>query len=115
MSGIRKQLTPLLALALLAPSTAALGAEITVCVVDASIKDNQHYYTLPNTKTRLLCEISQMNLRPTLGDLYRNGFRIIQIEQVPARFQTGNAQPSPLIYLEKLGAPAASAEPARKK
>lgn len=102
MTRFWKQPNSLLALGLLAASTVAFSGEITVCVIDASIKDNQHYYTLPNTKTRLLCEIAQTNLRPTLGELYRNGFRIVQIEQVPARFITDKAQPSPLIYLEKL-------------
>ncbi len=116
MTGSTKQLKPLLALGLLAASATTFAAEITVCVIDASIKDNQHYYTLPNTKTRLLCEIAQTKLRPTLGDMYRSGFRIVQIEQVPARFVTEKSQPSPIIYMEKLDGPKpAAAQPAQKK
>lgn len=115
MTELRKQLNPFSALALLAASTTAFAGEITVCVIDASIKDNQHYYTLPNTKTRLLCEIAQTNLRPTLGDLYRNGFRIVQIEQVPAKFITDKSQPSPLIYLEKLETQKVEDQTSKKK
>jgi hypothetical protein len=91
----------------------ASTAEVTVCVIDGKIKNNPHYFSLPNTKTRLACEIAQKNIRPTLGDMYRSGFRLIQVVPVPARYSSAKNQPSPLLYFEKTG-PAAAAAPAPK-
>ena len=89
------------------------AAEVTVCVIDGKIKNNPHYFSLPNTKTRLVCEIAQKNIRPTLGDLYRSGFRLIQVVPVPTRYSSAKNQPSPLLYFEKTE-PAAAAAPAPK-
>ena len=98
---------------LLATSAQLSAAEVTVCVIDAKIKNNPHYYSLPNTKTRLMCEITQKNIRPTLGDLYRSGFRLIQVVPVPARYASAKNQPSPLLYFEKTG-PTTARAPAPK-
>ncbi len=108
----RKGIISLAAL-LIGAATQVSAAEVTVCVIDGKIKNNPHYFSLPNTKTRLACEIAQKNIRPTLGDMYRSGFRLIQVVPVPARYSSAKNQPSPLLYFEKTG-PAAAAAPAPK-
>ncbi len=106
----RKGIISLAAL-LIGAATQVSAAEVTVCVIDGKIKNNPHYFSLPNTKTRLACEIAQKNIRPTLGDMYRSGFRLIQVVPVPARYSSAKNQPSPLLYFEKTGPAAAAPAP----
>ena len=91
-----------LILATLLAATSVEAAEITVCVTDKKRQNNQTYFQLPNTKTVLLCEIKDKLYPVTLRDLYRAGWRLIQVVDVrPVKVKEKVVNPSPLIYLEK--------------
>jgi hypothetical protein len=78
------------------------AAEMTVCVVDGAIQNNINYAGLATTKTRMLCEFDKPNYRPTLPDLYAEGWRLIQVvggENAVAR--QGQNVKFPLYYLER--------------
>jgi hypothetical protein len=77
-------------------------AEMTVCVVDGAIQNNINYAGLATTKTNLLCELDKPNYRPTLPELYAEGWRLIQVvggENSVARL--GQNVKLPLYYLER--------------
>ena len=94
-------------LASLLAATTVQAAEITVCVTDKKRQNNQTYFELPNTKTVLLCEIKDKLYRVTLKDLYRAGWRMIQVVDVdPVRVKDKKVTPSPMIYLENTTTPA---------
>jgi hypothetical protein len=102
------------------------AAEMTVCVADAGIKNNVLYLgVMATTQTRLICEIDKPNYRPTLRDLYQEGWRLVQVVGADWALAQGQNARSPLYYLERTGAaseagappPAAAAppEPTEKK
>lgn len=98
---MQKLITISMAIFLMVISLSVQAAEITVCIVDKNIKNNQTYFHAPNTSTKLRCEIDQRNLRPTLRELYRSGWQIIEIIEMGK----GTDAPSPIIYLERSGTP----------
>jgi len=98
-----KALGRLLITAGLLGAASAQAAEMTVCIADARIPNNPRYLNyLATTQTRLICEINRDNYRPTLPDLYSEGWRLMQVvggEQTPP--QPGQTARSPLYYLER--------------
>jgi hypothetical protein len=88
-------------------SLSAGAAEVTVCVIDSAIQNNVNYAGLATTKTRMLCELDKPNYRPTLPELYADGWRLIQViggENAVARL--GQNVKFPLYYLERSSTPA---------
>ncbi len=109
---LKNFLSAILLFSLFLTGTMAFAApQLTVCIVAGDIKKNPKYYSLPTTKTRLKCEVGNAQYRPTLRDLYRNGWRLIDMQQVDPREAKNKKFPSPLLYLER----DLSKEPVRNK
>jgi len=85
---------------LLAGSFASAGSQIIVCIIAPQIKNNPIYFNMPNTTTHLLCELGSTNQRPTLKDLYRAGFKLIDIVNIDPK-SANNTSVSPILYLER--------------
>ena len=101
---------------------AALGtgvvqaAQLTVCVPAKDVKNSPTYYGIASTRTRLKCEVKPASLRPTLGQLYKDGWRLIQVvggDNSLARGGKGVA--APLYYLEKEADASAKDEKKKEK
>ena len=75
--------------------------DVTVCINDPNINNNPTYYYLPNTTTRLLCELGNTNVRPTLRDMYRSGWELVTIQQIDPAVVKNGKMPSPLMYFER--------------
>ncbi|WP_295882584.1 hypothetical protein [uncultured Thiohalocapsa sp.] len=80
--------------------------QILACVV-AQMEGNPTYFGTATTATRLRCEIDNASLRPTLPELYAEGWRLIEVVGGNHAIAMGNRGPSPLYLLER-------AVPARK-
>jgi len=89
-------------------SSRALGADIVACIV-ADTANNSSYYGMATTVTRLKCEFTDKDYYPTLPELYRQGWRLIQILGGDHALSQGTRGPSPLYLLEREAQPAASA------
>ncbi len=94
---------------------AAQAAEITVCIADATIKNNPLYLgAMATTQTRLICEIDKPNYRPTLRDLYQDGWRLISMAGGErALAQAGESVRSPIYYLARDASTGATSEAPR--
>ncbi len=66
-----------LVLVALAP-TQVVGTDIVACIV-ADTQNNSSYYGMATTVTRLKCEFTNKDYYPTLPELYRQGWRLIQV------------------------------------
>lgn len=105
---LMKSLMRMLVAAATGWAAAVGGAEMTVCVVDGAIQNNINYAGLATTKTKMLCEFDKPNYRPTLPELYADGWRLIEVvggENAVARL--GQNVKFPLYYLEREGGTAA--------
>lgn len=95
-------------------SAVASSYQVTACIV-ADTKGNPSYFGTATTKTQLKCELGSNAGTPTLIDLYKQGWRLIDIVGGNHAISLGNRGPSPLYLLEReLKAPANKA-PAKKK
>jgi hypothetical protein len=106
------RLLPLAVLAL-APAQ-VLGADIVACIV-ADLESNSSYYGMATTVTRLRCEFANKDYYPTLPELYRQGWRLIQVLGGDQALSQGTRGPSPLYLLEReapMAPPVASPGPA---
>lgn len=95
------------AMATLVP-TRVLGADIVACIV-AETENNSSYYGMATTVTRLKCEFASKDYYPTLPELYRQGWRLIQVLGGDHALSQGTRGPSPLYLLEREALPAPSA------
>jgi hypothetical protein len=94
------------ALAFLAlASSRVQGADIVACIV-ADTQNNSSYYGMATTVTRLKCEFTDKDYYPTLPELYRQGWRLIQVLGGDHALSQGTRGPSPLYLLEREAAPA---------
>ena len=98
----------------LSASLPAGAYELTVCVVDTEGANNPVYHHLPTTATRMSCETGDPVQRPTLPELYAQGWRLIEVVSVPAATKPGAYPPSPAFYLERDSVPAQAAKERRK-
>lgn len=89
-------------------------AEITVCVI-ASLQNNPAYYSNATTATRLQCELSAKDYYPTLVDLDKDGWRLIQVVGADHAMSLGTGGPSPLYFLERHGSPPAATDDSKQK
>lgn len=97
---------------LLGGSSMVAADEITACIVDDAIPNNPVYYYLPTTGSKLRCEMDDPDYHPTLQDLYADGWRLVEIVDPKVKLKPGaNTRPSPVVYLERTGAPGTSAPP----
>ena len=79
----------------------AAPMEMTVCVTDQAMKENPQYYLLPNTKTRLLCERFDPKVRPRLVDMYKGGWRLLEVVKPDPRLVGMDKVASPMLYFER--------------
>ena len=79
---------------------AADAAQILACIV-ADVEGNTSYYGTATTATKLKCELPNPDYLPTLADLYRQGWRLIQVLGGNHAIAMGNRGPSPLYLLER--------------
>lgn len=93
--------------AALAPAQ-VLGTDIVACIV-ADTESNSSYYGMATTVTRLKCEFASKDYYPTLPELYRQGWRLIQVLGGDHALSQGTRGPSPLYLLEREALPAPSA------
>jgi hypothetical protein len=106
------RLLPLAALAMACASLPALGTDIVACVVATNAANNATYYGAATTVTQLKCEFTNKDYFPTLPELYRQGWRLIQVLGGDQAILKGGQGVSPLYLLEREGnAPAAAAAP----
>jgi hypothetical protein len=91
-------------------SSRALGADIVACIV-ADTANNSSYYGMATTVTRLKCEFTDKDYYPTLPELYRQGWRLIQVLGGDHALSQGTRGPSPLYLLEREAPPAPPAVP----
>ena len=96
-------------LALLFTLTNAGAAEITSCVLDTSIKTNPRVYFFPITASELRCDHVTDNTSVTLGELYEENWRLLQvINPVEFKQKDNAAGYTPvLLYLERTKRPPA--------
>ncbi len=102
MPNLRSFLLP--AFLLLTPPTAK-AAELLACVV-AGIPDNPTYNGMATTLTKLKCELPKADYYPTLPELYRQGWRLLQAVRAELTLCQAAQVPSPLYYLEREAAAA---------
>lgn len=76
-----------------------LGNEIVACVV-APLENNPNYFGAATTATRLKCEFTNQDIYPTLLDLYRQGWSLIQVIKIDQSLGKNNQVISPLYLLE---------------
>ena len=94
-----------LSLALLSLSLPAMAAEVTVCIA-APQEKNPLYYGLAITSTQLKCELP-LKYFPTLTQLYRDGWQLVQVVGVTNDLARGAKGPSPVYYLQRDARPSA--------
>lgn len=76
-------------------------AEVNVCKPEVG-NNNRTYFGLATTNTRMICEASQPGFRPTLIQLYRNNWRLVEV--VDGRnIKSGDkvVYRPPVFYLER--------------
>lgn len=101
----------LLSVGLLGTAAPATGADIVACVV-AGLPNNANYFGNATINTKLKCEFTG-NDYPTLLDLYRRGWRLIQVIGGDlALANRGNGGISPLYLLEREATPPPPSEDA---
>jgi len=91
-------------LAALMPSEAR-PADLVACIV-APIPNNPSYHGMATTVTRLKCEFTREDFYPTLGELYKLGWRLIEVVGGELALSPNNQVASPLYFLEREGDPA---------
>lgn len=91
------------ATALIAAMSGAVNAtEITVCVVDTNLKDNPVYQGKATSRTKLNCEKYKKNQRPTLDQLYADGWELIQVVAGDTkRTKDGGLVSFPVYYMQR--------------
>lgn len=91
---------------LLSPALLALcigqagAADLVACVV-APIPNNPNYHGTASTITRLKCEFTRKDYYPTLGELYKLGWRLIEVVGGELALNRGSQVDSPLYFLER--------------
>ncbi len=99
---VMKNIIKLLILLLFFSNNNLFAKDITVCVIDGNSKNNPKYYHMPNTATRLVCELSKNSAVQTLATMYNSGWNLIQVVKVDARYtDKDKLAPSPILYFEK--------------
>jgi hypothetical protein len=96
--------------ALLALAAAPAGATDLVACMVAPLPNNPAYYGMATTITKLKCEFTREDFYPTLGELYRQGWRLIEVVGAEIPPSQGSRAVSPLYFLEREGS--APAQPA---
>lgn len=108
----------LLAAGLASALVHAAGTEVLACVV-APLEKNPTYFGTATTVTKLKCEITNEDVYPTLPDLYRQGWRLIQVLGAEQAIASQGKGTSPLYLLEHESTAAAAESrreaPASKK
>jgi hypothetical protein len=89
-----------LGLVIAAGSPAQQTHQVLACVV-AQLEGNTTYFGTATTATKLLCEIDNPNIYPTLPELYAQGWRLIDVLGGDHAIAMGNRGPSPLYLLER--------------
>lgn len=97
----------LLTLLLVSAPMPSLGADIVACIV-AGVPNNPNYLGTATTVTKLKCEFTNANYYPTLPDLYRQGWRVIEVLGAEQTISRGGQGVSPLYLLEREAVPAAA-------
>ncbi len=108
---------PLYAATLTLAACPAAAAEIVACVV-APIPNNPAYYGTSTTITQLKCEFGNKDYYPTIAQLYQQGWRLIEVVQVPGAergLASGAQAASPLYFFEREKAPVETPTPPAKK
>ena len=94
-------------LALLFSLTNASAAEITSCILDSAIKTNPRVYFFPITASALRCDHVTDSTSVTLGELYQQNWRLLQVVN-PVEFKQKDnaaAYTPVLLYLERTQRP----------
>ncbi|TNF99240.1 MAG: hypothetical protein EP297_06055 [Gammaproteobacteria bacterium] len=91
------------------------ATEITACIINTKSKNNEVYYVFPTTSTKLICDHSNRQYDVTLTDLYKDGWRLVNLLG-PVLVGQSSGQPKynpPILYLERATAttPALSLDP----
>lgn len=79
---------------------AAPAADLVACVV-AALPNNPTYHGTATTITKLKCEFTRQDYYPTLGELYRQGWRLIEVMGGELALLAGDKAASPLYFLER--------------
>jgi hypothetical protein len=95
---------------LLASGLASATPTITVCVV-AKADKNPTYHGTATSYTRLKCELPGQNYRPTMQDLYKDGWRLVGMAGADYNIARQGQAPSPVYYFERLQAPPEEKKP----
>ena len=85
---------------LLWASSPAFATDIVACIV-ASLPNNRTYFGTATTATKLKCEFTNENYFPTLPELYRQGWRVIQVLGAEQAISSAGQGASPLYLLER--------------
>ena len=80
--------------------TPAGATDLVACVV-APLPNNPTYYGTATTLTQLKCEFTRQDYYPTLGELYKLGWRLIEVVGGESAFGKGAQSASPLYFLER--------------
>lgn len=94
-------------LTLLFSLTNAGAAEITSCILDSAIKTNPRVYFFPITASALRCDHVTDSTSVTLGELYQQNWRLLQVVN-PVEFKqkdNATAYTPVLLYLERTQRP----------
>jgi hypothetical protein len=105
MKAFLLALAPLL-LSMASHPVSGANAEVVACVV-ADTPENPAYYGMATTVTQLKCEFTNKDYLPTLGQLYKQGWRLIEVVGGDHALSMGNRGPSPLYFLEREVVPVA--------
>jgi hypothetical protein len=91
----------LLSVGLASIALPAAGADFVACIV-ASLPNNANYYGNATTTTKLKCEFTNKDYYPTLPELYRQGWRLLEVIGGDlALANRGSSGISPLYLLER--------------
>ena len=85
----------------------AKSADLVACIV-APIPNNPTYNGMATTITKLKCEFTRNDFYPSLGELYKQGWRLIEVVGGELALAPGNQVASPLYFLELESAPTPS-------
>ena len=79
------------------------AAEVTTCIIDSTVKSNPRVYFFPITSTELRCDHVIGKANVTLSDLYKDGWKLIQVIS-PILFEqktSGQGYSPVILYLER--------------
>ena len=100
-----KKPTIVMALLVIMAAASVQAADVTFCVAESGNK-NTTYFNLATVKTRLICDFYGPNVRPTLPQLYKDGWHLIQVmDGTMIRSDGKNQYRAPIYYLDREKAP----------